>query len=350
MKHSGTKGSKVRLTYALTSNADGSEKLPPLIIGKALKPRVFKNKTGSQLGFYYRANAKAWMTTSLYQKWISDWDRTLRAKGRHILLLQDNFSGHVPPEGLTNIRVENFEPNLTAHIQPMDQGIIQCFKAHYRIGFNKRALHNYGAGITPSGVYEIDQLTAMGLAHRAWLEVDTTTIRNCWHKANILPEIEQAAPLSPCQPSLPISALIHHQEDPIVAVEKQLNATLDELERTGVLQHSNRMGISELLNPQDETFAVIKVADKDIFEAVMEARRAQEDENGDIDDVDLVEPVPTRVELLQAVSLITRYTRYNNNNNAYLQKVDSIMASFAWQTRTIEVDNTTQTRLTSYFS
>lgn len=53
--------------------------------------------------------------------------------------------------------------------------------------------------------------------------------------------------------------------------------------------------------------------------------------------------------LLQAVSLITRYTRYNNNN-AYLQKVDSIMASFAWQTRTIEVDNNTQTRSTSYFS
>ena len=133
-----------------------------------------------------------------------------------------------------------------------------------------------------------------------------------------------------------------------MAVEKQLIATLDELERTGVLQHSNHMGISELLNPLDEAFAVTKATDKDIFDAVMEAKRVQEDENDDIDDIDLIEPVPTRVELLQAVSLITRYTRYNDST--YLRKVDSIMASFAWQTRTPAMDNTIQTRLTSYFS
>ena len=48
---SSVKGSKVRLTYALTENADGSEKLPPLIIGKAKKPRCFGNKHGWQLGF-----------------------------------------------------------------------------------------------------------------------------------------------------------------------------------------------------------------------------------------------------------------------------------------------------------
>ncbi|KAN0082802.1 hypothetical protein V8E55_008597 [Tylopilus felleus] len=39
---------------------------------------------------------------------------------------------------LTNILVMNFEPNLTAHIQPNDQGIICCFKAHYRAGFIRR--------------------------------------------------------------------------------------------------------------------------------------------------------------------------------------------------------------------
>lgn len=52
-KHSGVKGKKIRLTYALTTNADGSEKLPPFIIGKAHKPRAFNKKTGDQLGFYY---------------------------------------------------------------------------------------------------------------------------------------------------------------------------------------------------------------------------------------------------------------------------------------------------------
>lgn len=124
-RNPGVKGKKVRLTYAFAANADGSEKLPAFVIGKAKKPRAFRNKTGSQLGFYYRNNAKAWMTASLYQEWLEQWDQELGLKNRKILLLQDNFSGHIVPDGLRNIRVENFEPNLTAHVQPMDQGITQ---------------------------------------------------------------------------------------------------------------------------------------------------------------------------------------------------------------------------------
>jgi len=96
----GVKGKKVRLTYAFTSNVSGSEKLPPVVIGKAKKPRAFGNKTGPQLGFYYQNNAKAWMTSALYQEWIQQWDRELGTKNHKILLLQDNFSGHITPDGL----------------------------------------------------------------------------------------------------------------------------------------------------------------------------------------------------------------------------------------------------------
>ena len=175
-KSSGVKGKKVRLTYLFTANADGSEKLPPLIIGKAKKPRAFENKTGAQLGFQYRNNAKAWMTANIYQEWLRQWDHDLGVKRRSIVLLQDNFSGHIVPAGLQNIRVVNFEPNLTAHIQPMDQGIIRCFKAHYRAKYIQRAIHRYDANITPSEIYDINQLQAMRLADLAWHEVDTTTI------------------------------------------------------------------------------------------------------------------------------------------------------------------------------
>ena len=64
------------------------------------------------------------MTAHLYQDWIQKWDRELQQKGHKILLFQDNASGHNVPDNLQNIRVENFEPNLTAHVQPNDQGII----------------------------------------------------------------------------------------------------------------------------------------------------------------------------------------------------------------------------------
>ena len=73
-KHTEVKGKNVRLTYALTSNANGSEKLPPFVIGKAVRLQAFNKKTGEQLGFHYQNNAKAWMTMHLYQDWIEKWD------------------------------------------------------------------------------------------------------------------------------------------------------------------------------------------------------------------------------------------------------------------------------------
>lgn len=120
-----------------TINADGSEKLKPLVIRKAFKPCAFGNKTGSQLGFQCQNNAKAWMSTEIYQGWLKEWDLDLQLKTptQCILLLQDNFSGHVVSYGLKYICVENFTANLTAHVQPNDAGIIRCFKAHYHHHF-----------------------------------------------------------------------------------------------------------------------------------------------------------------------------------------------------------------------
>ena len=173
---SGIKGKKLRLTYLFVANADGTKKLALLIIGKANKPRAFKNKTGMELGFNYRHNAKAWMTGKLYQEWLLDWDQQLARDGRQILLLHDNFAGHVVPASLTNIHVEPFKPNLTAHVQPNDQGIISCFKAHYHASFVQHAINHYNAGITPAKIYDINQLDAMWLATQAWNEVNATTI------------------------------------------------------------------------------------------------------------------------------------------------------------------------------
>ena len=56
------------------------------------------------------------------------------------------------------------------------------------------------------------------------------------------------------------------------------------LRNTGTLQHSNRMDISELLNPANEAHGKDTVTDKDIFDAVMEAR--WEWEPGNCDEAD----------------------------------------------------------------
>ncbi|KIK75217.1 hypothetical protein PAXRUDRAFT_173446 [Paxillus rubicundulus Ve08.2h10] len=352
-KQSGVKGNNAQLTYLFTTNADGSQKLPPLVIGKAQKPHAFKNKTGSQLGFYYRNNAKAWMTASLYQEWLLDWDRKMRDEQRKILLLQDNFAGHIAPDTLTNIHVGNFEPNLTTHVQPNDQGIIRCFKAHYRTKAICHVIDRYEAGVTPTEIYKIDQLEAMRLAQDAWNEVDTTTIQNCWRKANILPD---SATSSPTQPILPISSLIHLTDamgDAITHAETLVKNTLDDLEATGVLQPSNWMDITTLLNPAVETYNMFDVTDEDIFESVMDAkmlqeRNAEDNNNNNIDNSEPQAPGLTRHEALQAMLMLKKYI--GTINNPFSRKFEVMLGSFGQQTRVAEMQDMKDTKLTDYFS
>ncbi|GMF38977.1 unnamed protein product [Phytophthora lilii] len=118
----GVKKTKTRITVALTSNADGSDALPPLFLGRAKQPFCFKKRTAAQLGFKYKANQKAWMTGHIFREWLLNLDRDMRASGRHILLLVDNASSHNMDELIcTNVRLKFLPPNTTAFLQPMDQ-------------------------------------------------------------------------------------------------------------------------------------------------------------------------------------------------------------------------------------
>src|SRR6266851_9396656 len=75
----------------------------------------------------------------------------------------------------------------------------------------------------------------MRIADATWQDVDSTTIRNCWQKAQILPEVHPS-PLTPL--TIPISTLIHNstsQMDPITHVEKQVEFALNDLVLRGAL-------------------------------------------------------------------------------------------------------------------
>jgi len=349
-KTSGVKGSKVRLTYLMVSNADGSEKLPPLIIGKAKKPRAFGNKSGMQHGFHYRNNAKAWMTADIYREWLQQWNHDLGTRRRKIVLLQDNFSGHIVPDGLQNIRVINFKPNLTAHVQPLDQGIISSFKSHYRSNYVKHAIDRYDTDITPSHIYNINQLEAMQLARIAWHEVDTTTIRNCWLKAGILPTMDTSG--SPTQPAVPISSLLctpPPYQDPIAMARDKLRSALDDLEATGLLQSKNRMDIDDFLDPPEESWMTEVSTDEDICQAVLAAHNEQEGGASGDDDVegDAPEPYPTYREVIQAASVMNRHVGCVDSPGA--RRFEVALASFVNEVRSGRSQALTTSHITDYF-
>ena len=107
----------------------------------------------------------------------------MRSQKRHILLTIDNFSGHIIDYVPTNIQIEFFEPNLTAFVQPLDAGIIRCFKAHYWNNFCQRAIQLDEAG--ERDIYKIDLQEGMMMAEEAWKAVSTATIAHCWDHTKI---------------------------------------------------------------------------------------------------------------------------------------------------------------------
>ncbi|KAG0143355.1 hypothetical protein CROQUDRAFT_48932, partial [Cronartium quercuum f. sp. fusiforme G11] len=129
----GLKSSKNRFTFALTCNALGTKKLEPLIIQRYQRPCCFKRRSGSELGFLYFFNTKAWMNHMIFQEWIAKLNLKCVAEQRHILLLLDNFAGHLLPSApLTNVRVEYFHLNMTSHLQSLNSGIIQNFQSNFK--------------------------------------------------------------------------------------------------------------------------------------------------------------------------------------------------------------------------
>ncbi|CAK5276393.1 unnamed protein product [Mycena citricolor] len=285
-----------------------------------------RKQTAHQLGFLYQNNVKAWITTVLYQEWLWNWDADLVQQNHWVLLLQDNFSGHTPPEDISNIHVENFTANLTAHVQPMDAGIIQAFKAHYRCGFMQRSLDHYDSNISLAHIYNINQLEAMRLADQAWRKISQTTIANCWIKSGILPdkstEVRMAAELA-----------LEAEE------EKACEKLLEVLDAAELINVANEMSIHD------------GCTEEEIYNAVMDVAKASQDQEangGDDNDCNVILPRPSRNKALQAVQVLQQYLEVMNSS--FSRDLKHSLAKLGCKTQLECTMSLKGTALTNYFT
>jgi len=141
----------------------------------------------------YRANKKAWMRSDIFIEWLNHLDYYFRTMDRKVLLLIDNAGSHFNPKRLeqddddeneiddddfdseqessqrsnqrnnkkksqkrvkkkpdiilTNIELIYLPLNTTAHLQPMDAGIIHSFKSKYKREFCNHIICQFDAGI-----------------------------------------------------------------------------------------------------------------------------------------------------------------------------------------------------------
>ncbi|XP_045178721.2 tigger transposable element-derived protein 4-like [Mercenaria mercenaria] len=178
----GGKRSKERITVSLCASMTG-EKLKPLVIGKAARPRCFSKIDPEKLPVTYRNNKKAWMTGELMTEWLRTVDKQMKKQRRNILLFLDNAPAH-PDFELNNVKLVFLPPNTTALSQPMDQGIIQALKLKFRnrqlsyIVSQMERTDKVGSQV----LKEISILDAIYWINGSWKEVTPTTIQKCFAK------------------------------------------------------------------------------------------------------------------------------------------------------------------------
>jgi 4-diphosphocytidyl-2C-methyl-D-erythritol kinase len=123
----------------------------------------------------YAANKKAWMTSDIFQQYVSKWNNELRRKNKKILLLVDNCLTNIT--NLTNIKLMFLPPNATSVLQPMDMG----FKVYFRrflvlqlIDRRERGLHDI-----------VSLLDSISLMKDAWDTFTPATVIDCFRKSGL---------------------------------------------------------------------------------------------------------------------------------------------------------------------
>ena len=203
----GGKMSKDRLTVMVAANMTGSEKIKLLVIGKAKSPRCFKNiKT---LPVDYESNARAWMTSSLFEKIITQWDNRLFRQKKKILLLVDNCPAHPKISNLKAIKLVFLPANTTSVLQPMDQGVIKALKTEFRKLQMIKILQELETTDTP---YKLNILDAILFISKAWDQVSQQTISNCFRHAGFRSQLVGHLLDSDEEDNLPLSKWLNLQK------------------------------------------------------------------------------------------------------------------------------------------
>uniref|UniRef100_H3AH53 HTH CENPB-type domain-containing protein n=1 Tax=Latimeria chalumnae TaxID=7897 RepID=H3AH53_LATCH len=166
------RNNKERLTVLLGANSDRSEKRLPLVIGKAQKPRCFKDV--HSLPCTYRTNKKAWMTSQLFTEFLMDYDNCFKREKYYFLCITAHKDMH-----LHNITLPFLPPN-TSHLQTTDQGIIKNFKACYR-----KQLVKWHLPETDNRDKPVTVLDALYIIRSAWRPITTTCVQNCFYHSGV---------------------------------------------------------------------------------------------------------------------------------------------------------------------
>lgn len=171
------KKSKDRLTLILACNMDGSDKRNVRVIGKCMNSQIFKGV--KYLPVDYRFNKKSFLTTSIFEDWLREFNEDMKHQKRNVLLILENCHAHKVTVKLDSVRLLYLPQILSSKMLPLNQGIISSLKTCYRTRIvYLTVLHREAQRKTV-----INVKSAINWVYNAWNLMDLMVIRNAFLKA-----------------------------------------------------------------------------------------------------------------------------------------------------------------------
>ncbi|XP_052034644.1 tigger transposable element-derived protein 4 [Apodemus sylvaticus] len=278
---------KDRITLALGTNMDGSEKLPLLIIGKNRAPRCFKGI--KSLPVYYEANRTAWMTAAIFEQWMQKLDEKFQAQKRRVVIFVDSCPAHPEVKNLTSIELAFFPSCLSSGFAAMNQGVIKSLKIKYRHCLIKKFL----SSVESSKEFTFSLLDAIDTLHLCWRAVTPETIVKSYEEAGFRsPKGENDTAIAEDAAALDLTA-------------HAVGAGVEFLEGLCIEEYA----------ALDEDLETCEAPPKDGAEPAGESKQDEtgfytsdeEEEDSGALEVDL--PLPTKNEALAAVGILKRFLR-----------------------------------------
>ena len=319
----GGKRAKERITVLVGGNADGSEKLPLLVIGKSKNPRCFKSV--HSLPVDYTASKKAWMNSEIFMNWLQKMNRRFVQQSRNVLFIVDNCPAHPVVDNLSNMKVVFSPPNATSRLQPMDQGVIHALKAGYR----KKLLSKMIAAVDEGKDYSVTLLNALHFLNSAWNAVTQDTVANCFKKGGFFKQSSEVIPAN------------------VTTVDEEMTEQILYLQQRGV-HGLDSVTPESYITFDDSLETMEELTTKSIAEQVQAQKHSLEPIEEEEEEEDCDDEVPVPVTLAEAENCTEKLRRFFQSKDAthdFFRMLDQ-MEGFTSQLRM----SSKQTVLTDFFS
>ncbi|XP_033303704.1 jerky protein homolog-like [Bombus bifarius] len=182
------------VTALFCANATGCRKLPVLLIGTEPADQVLRNNDTDAFSTIYKSKENACMDSTIFKDWYEDLflesvkerQRENAPREQYLLLLDNAMSLHNLNDLHDldrSVTVMSLPVNVSPLRQPMNCGIISCFKRKYRIELVKSALTRAAGGTVQDMIQvhsEISMWDCCQFVHNAWSIVDDAILRSSW--------------------------------------------------------------------------------------------------------------------------------------------------------------------------